>query len=116
MKNLTEEEKLQKNIQEWKKQYYSIYETSIIGYRFIFRPLSRAEYKVLKKEISNIDDNADRIEVRAENEEKVCKIATLYPEPEDLKDILENCGGVADILADDIMYYSGFSDEPVRQL
>lgn len=117
--NLTEEEKLQKNIEEWKKQYYSIYEINIIGYRFIFRPLTRAEYKVLRKEAATINENTDRndrIDFRIENEEKMSKIATLYPEPEELKEIIEGCAGVADILSDNIMYYSGFSDEPVVKL
>lgn len=117
--NLTEEEKLQKNIEEWKKQYYSIYEINIIGYRFIFRPLTRAEYKVLRKEAAAINENTDRndrIDFRIENEEKMSKIATLYPEPEELKEIIEGCAGVADILSDNIMYYSGFSDEPVVKL
>ena len=117
--NLTEEERLQKNIEEWKKQYYSIYETNIIGYRFIFRPLTRAEYKVLRKEAVTATKDVDieeRIDFRINNEEKISKIATLYPEPEDLKEIIEGCAGVADILSDNIMYYSGFSDEPVVKL
>lgn len=114
--NLTEKEQLAKNIEEWKKQYCAVYKTNIAGYEFVFRPISRAEYKFFRKEAEAIDENDDRLEFRMDNEEKVVKVATLYPEAEELDKILNDCGGIANILSDDIMYYSGFAEESVTKL
>lgn len=116
MKALTEEEKIEKKIAEWKKEYSSVYKVNIAGYDFIFKPINRAEYRVLRKEAEGIDENVDRLQLRLDNEEKVVKIATLYPEEEELKNILDSCGGVANVLSDWIMYYSGFAEEEVVKL
>ncbi len=112
---LTEEEKLQSNIEKWKKEYPAIYQIDIAGDTFIFRPINRAEYKFFMKEASALKDE-ERQEARITREEEVSKVATLYPEPEELEKIIDGCAGIATALADNIMYYSGFAEESVQKL
>ena len=114
---LTEEEMLQAKIQDWKKEFCAVYKTNIAGYDFIFRPMNRAEYKFFRKEMDSTEEDADRLDIRMNNEENIVKVATLYPQGEELEKILNDCGGIANLLSDDILYYSGFAaDEAVFKL
>lgn len=109
----TEEIAMQKVIDKFKKQYKRIYETDVAGERIIWRPIKRSEYR----EIMAYEDKelSDR-EIVYAREEMMAKKVILYPKTED---IIEEFAGVAEVIADECMYYSGFMPngiKPTRQL
>nr|DAO48494.1 MAG TPA: hypothetical protein [Caudoviricetes sp.] len=109
----TEEIAVQKIIDKFKKQYKRIYETDVAGERIIWRPIKRSEYR----EIMSYEDKelSDR-EIVYVREEMMAKKVILYPKTED---IIEEFAGVAEVIADECMYYSGFMPngiKPTKQL
>lgn len=109
----TEEIAVQKIIDKFKKQYKRIYETDVAGERIIWRPIKRSEYR----EIMAYEDKelSDR-EIVYVREEMMAKKVILYPKTED---IIEEFAGVAEVIADECMYYSGFMPngiKPTKQL
>ncbi len=109
----TEEIAVQKIIDKFKKQYKRIYETNVAGERIIWRPIKRSEYK----EIMAYEDKelSDR-EIVYVREEMIARKVILYPKTED---IIEEFAGVAEVIADECMFYSGFMPngiKPTKQL
>ena len=109
----TEEIAVQKIIDKFKKQYKRIYEPDVAGERIIWRPIKRSEYR----EIMAYEDKelSDR-EIVYVREEMMAKKVILYPKTED---IIEEFAGVAEVIADECMYYSGFMPngiKPTKQL
>lgn len=109
----TEEIAVQKIIDKFKKQYKRIYETDVAVERIIWRPIKRSEYR----EIMAYEDKelSDR-EIVYVREEMMAKKVILYPKTED---IIEEFAGVAEVIADECMYYSGFMPngiKPTKQL
>jgi len=66
---IEQREELIENIEEWKEIYEQVLATDIGGHHFIYRPLSRFEFR--RVEELDISD--------ADKEEILCSIATLYP-------------------------------------
>lgn len=84
------------SIIEWKKKYGNVFICKIDGNVFVFRALTRKEFK----ETMNNEKLTDQ-----EKEEEFCRIATLYPEDFDF----ENCNaGIPTSLADAILDHSLF--------
>ena len=104
----TEEIAVQKIIDKFKKQYKRIYETDVAGERIIWRPIKRSEYR----EIMSYEDKelSDR-EIVYVREEMMAKKVILYPKTED---IIEEFAGVAEVIADECMYYSGFMPNGIK--
>jgi hypothetical protein len=104
----TEEIAVQKIIDKFKKQYKRIYETDVAGERIIWRPIKRSEYR----EIMAYEDKelSDR-EIVYVREEMMAKKVILYPKTED---IIEEFAGVAEVIADECMYYSGFMPNGIK--
>lgn len=104
----TEEITVQKIIDKFKKQYKRIYETDVAGERIIWRPIKRSEYR----EIMAYEDKelSDR-EIVYVREEMMAKKVILYPKTED---IIEEFAGVAEVIADECMYYSGFMPNGIK--
>ena len=109
----TEEIAVQKIIDKFKKQYKRIYETDVAGERIIWRPIKRSEYReIMAYEDKELSDR-EMVYVR---EEMMAKKVILYPKTED---IIEEFAGVAEVIADECMYYSGFMPngiKPTKQL
>lgn len=109
----TEEITVQKIIDKFKKQYKRIYETNVAGERIIWRPIKRSEYReIMAYEDKELSDR-EMVYVR---EEMMAKKVILYPKTED---IIEEFAGVAEVIADECMYYSGFMPngiKPTKQL
>lgn len=109
----TEEIAVQKIIDKFKKQYKRIYETDVAGERIIWRPIKRSEYReIMAYEDKELSDR-EMVYVR---EEMMAKKVILYPKTED---IVEEFAGVAEVIADECMYYSGFMPngiKPTKQL
>lgn len=76
---------------EWKKQYGNVFVANISGKLFVFRSLTRKEFKEIYHD--------DRIK-DTDKEEEFCRIATLYPDDYDF----ETCpAGIPTVLADAIL-------------
>lgn len=104
----TEEITVQKIIDKFKKQYKRIYETDVAGERIIWRPIKRSEYReIMAYEDKELSDR-EMVYVR---EEMMAKKVILYPKTED---IIEEFAGVAEVIADECMYYSGFMPNGIK--
>lgn len=90
------------DVAEWKSKYGEIYHVSINGQDYIFRPLTRLEYKNIMRAREN--DPYYR-------EEKACETCVLWPK--DFRGaVLANApAGVPTILAEHIMERSGFTPD-----
>jgi len=87
------------DVAEWKSQYGEIYSLSISGQTYIFRLLTRMEYKNIMRARQN--DPYFR-------EEKVCETCVLWPKDFRGAVLASAPAGVPTILADQIMEKSGF--------
>jgi hypothetical protein len=85
-------------IEAWKEQYYgNVFSTEIEDMAFIWRGLTRAEYK---KAFEWYEDELDR-------NEYVCRQCVLYPEIDDWGD--EMYAGIPETLTENILKESGFT-------
>lgn len=83
----------------WKNEYWNIYYIEMLGEEFLFRELSRAEYK---RGIRLYKEDPTTLE------EYVCSICVLEPEGYDFS----NCvAGIPSVLSDFILLESGFSED-----
>lgn len=93
-----EREEFKKQIEEWKDQYYdSVYVTEIGDEAYIWRGLTKAEFRKANK---YYEDDYDRAEF-------VCRQCVLYPEIDDYS--LDMYAGVPETLTEDILKASGFT-------
>ena len=100
-------------IDEWKKEYGHIFKTQIDDVSIIWRRLKRNEYvnlmtDSLNEEESNVDK---RIFTR---QEEVLKTVALYPD--NIDEIIEDMGGIATNIAEDIMKASGFGGPETTEI
>lgn len=94
-KELTLDEK----IENWKKEFGDrIYNTTLFGETYIWRPLTRSEYR----EIRNTPGE--------DREIIICIQQVLHPEDKDtFKELLEEKAGIATTLSEEILEKSGFA-------
>lgn len=91
-------EQIKLMIEQWKEEYYgNVYSTEIEDMGFIWRGLTRAEYK---KALEWYEDDFDRAEY-------VCRQCVLYPEIDDWAD--EMYAGIPETLTENILKQSGFT-------
>ena len=84
----------------WKEKYGSVYMTEFEEEAFIWRPLTRFEYKSILKL-----QNADALF----REERICETCVLWPEGYSYEDMAESKAGIPSLLAEQIMDASGFT-------
>ena len=89
----------QNAIENWKQEFGDIYMTEFDSDTFIWRALSRMEYK----EIMNGEQLGEW-----ESEEKVVSMCTLWPENYTSEDMTRGKAGIPSTLFDQIMAKSGF--------
>jgi hypothetical protein len=88
-------------VENWKNQFGGdIYMTEFDTETFIWRPISRLEFK----KIVNAEGNQDDFY----REERVTELCVLWPENYSHDDIIDGKAGVPAVLADQIMNKSGF--------
>lgn len=102
-KNTPAKETLEDRINNWKVKYPEIYETKICDQVFVWKPLTRSEYKEGYK--AEIDRDLFTI-----------KTACLYPSAEAIEDIVERKGGIGYILVELILAESGFNVQSSKKL
>ncbi len=91
------EEQVKMQIEQWKDLYDNIYIVEINEEHYIFRELTRAEFK---RANAYYEDEYDRAEY-------VCRLCVL--DPTDI-DYTDNVAGIAETLTKLILEYSGFID------
>lgn len=90
-------------ISAWKKQYGKIFKTTVDDEEYYWRRLKRKEYVALMSDRSE-DDDPGKVYDR---QELIAKAVVLYPAA-DIEDRIENCAGLATVIADEVIYKSGF--------
>jgi hypothetical protein len=98
-------------IVEWKKQYGSVYVTSVTYEKHVaWRPLNRTEYRNIVKHIENLISSGKMTQVEAnmENEEVICEVCCLYPKFTK-QDFSREMAGLPSILSQQILESSGFT-------
>lgn len=88
------------DISSWKKQFTNVYHVEVKGKDFIYRQLSRFEYK----EIIAMP-NTDPLM----REEMICEYCVLYPQGYDFSQMGEGPAGEPAVLSESIMDVSGFT-------
>ena len=89
----------QGQIEEWKQRFGEVYSTPFEVDIYIWRPLSRLEYKEILKA-----KNADAMY----KEERICEKCVLWPENYGHQEMTHGKAGTPSLLAEHIMDKSGF--------
>lgn len=99
-------EELKEQLREWKKQYQGVYMTNIDDIIFVWRGLTRAEYR---EALALYDDDYERAEY-------VCEVCVL--DPADVDYTTDIYAGIPDTLAAEILTESGFGtdDSKIKSL
>lgn len=101
---------LEQEIELWKKEYGSVYQTIIADEKIIWRTLKRSEYiKLMTQEYNENEDLA-----YFEKQEAATRMVMLYPKNVD--DIIEDFAGIADIISNECMIKSGFGSSYTESL
>lgn len=88
-------------LDQWKAEYKDkVYMSEFEDRAFIWRPLTRFEYKSILKL-----QNADALF----REERICEAVMLWPENYNYDDMAEGEAGIPSLLAEQIMDASGFT-------
>lgn len=107
---MAEKEITQEMIAEWKQKYGEIYQVTLSGTPYVYRPLKRVEYKAIMGTLSaNPEAN------RTFSEEQVVQKCLIYPVLDATALAAEKAGTVS-TLTDLIMVASNFvvTEEPVK--
>ncbi len=95
------------DLKRWKEEYKKLFKTTLTdGTILIWRRLKRSEYRQFMREYESVDARDERI---WEREEAVCKACILFPEQDEVEEMLEAQAGIATLLSDDIFANSGFA-------
>lgn len=90
---------LQNQIETWKIKYKKIYKNRIDSDNFvIWHSINRGEYKEI---FSNADSSF------LEKQEQIVKTVCLYPN--NIDELIEERAGLANMLSEEILAYSGFA-------
>ena len=93
---------LNEKIEYWKNKYKKIYRTIIDDTTFIWRRLNRSEYSSVSFETYSENQKLDMYE----NQYRFCQFCVLYPD--NAIDMMNESAGIAPVLADEIVFKSGF--------
>lgn len=99
-------------VQKLKKQYGAIYQIEIADQRFIFKPLSRKEYK----EVMSLKTDEDDDSILMKRENLVAKYSIVYPSAKETDVLLERYAGIAEVICDECMKVSGFLNDQERTI
>ena len=93
---------LNEKIEYWKNKYKKIYRTIIDDTTFIWRRLNRSEYSSVAFETYSENQQLDMYE----KQYRFCQFCVLYPD--NAIDMMDESAGIAPVLADEIVFKSGF--------
>lgn len=99
-------------LEEWKKEYKKIYQSTIGDKDYIWRRIKRKEYS----DIMNIKDGENADERIYNRQIAMCKMVVLNIQEEELSNDFEELSGLAITLSEEIMGKSGFSIDGTVEL
>ena len=114
-KSLIEEEAVQEGainagqIEEWKDTYKHIFKTVVGEHTFVWRKLRRREYVEIMTEKS--DDPATKV---FDRQDSICSTCILFPE--NIDELIEENGGLAGTLADEVLLRSGLDISETEEM
>ena len=94
----------QDELDEYKKKWWNLYYVDMEDYEFLYRELSRGEYKYIIRQFT--DENGELLTDEAE--EYICKLCVLRPKDFDFN---ECPAGIPMELAKQILHESGLDDD-----
>lgn len=95
---ITEDQALELIKEKFLKDGKKLYQSEIEDVKLLWRPLKRSEFKEIDKEFDG--DTLDK-------QEKVVSLCCIYPS--NVEELVEEYAGLATVLADEILGYSGFN-------
>ena len=101
-------------VKRLKNKYMSIYQMDIADQRFIFKPLSRKEYKEIMN--TTFDDTISNDDTILSRETMMAKSVIVYPDKKTVEDMLERFAGIAEVITEECMKISGFLSEKEREV
>lgn len=90
----------QSQVDAWKKQFGRIYKVTVEGEQYIFRKITRFEYK----QIMSMPNSNELI-----REEAIAEICTLFPQEYSYETMSEASAGIPSLISEHVMKRSGFS-------
>lgn len=103
-------------LNKWKDKYGKVYATEFLGDFYIWRTLTRQEYKMLAKNLETAIANGDSQHMASlENEDAVAELCIIYPKY-DRNTASGSMAGVATSIASQVMEASGFTPTDIREL
>ena len=114
-KSLIEEEAVQEGvlnagmIEEWKDTYKHIFKTTVGEHTFVWHKLRRREYVDIMTIQS--DNPASKV---FDRQDAICETCVLFPE--NIEEIIEENGGLAGTIADEVLLRSGFDISDTEEI
>lgn len=99
-------------LEKWKAEHGALYRTEYFGEGFVWRPLKRKEFV----EVMNMTNEDNPEELFYERQEVIVRKTVLSPAPERVAELIEQRGGLASGLSDEIMEKSGFQNALSKEL
>lgn len=96
----------EKKIQELKNKYGAIYQMEIADQLFLFKPISRKEYKEIINKNYDLDINTRELTMIRETE--MAKKVIVYPEKKVSDAMIEQFAGIAEVITEECLRISGF--------
>lgn len=110
----TDSIEFEQEVQKLKNKYGSIYQIEIADQRFIFKPLSRKDYKDIMGAAFDINMSNDEVIFNREN--MIAKTVIVYPDKKIVDNMLETFAGISEVIAEECMKISGFVSENNREV
>jgi hypothetical protein len=103
-------------VENWKQQFGDIYQIDFEEDTYIYRTISRFEYKQLMNNIEGNQDNpqggsGDPSQTGWFREEQICNSCVIWPEDYNHEAMGEGKAGVPTVIAEYVMSSSGFNSD-----
>lgn len=94
-------------IENWKKEFGDVYRIDFDEQPFIFRTISRFEYKQMVNEVEGNQSN----QTTWFREEQICQKAVLFPEGYGRDEMTEGKAGIPTVVSEYVLSKSGFNSD-----
>lgn len=103
-------------LNRWKDKYGRVYITEFLGEFFIWRTLSRSEYRAMARQLEEaLANGQSQAMASLDNEDSIAELCILYPKY-DRENTTGSMAGVATSISSQVMEASGFQPTDVREL
>ncbi len=104
----------QEQIDQWKTEFGHVYKTMSDGNAIIWRKLKRKEYIDIMTSVADDEEGENPQQRLYRRQDLVVKTVTLYPN--DIEKLIEESGGLATNIAEQVMEKSGFDTAEAEEL